>query len=110
MPRPHPLLDIHHILDASNLRSLSIVLFQNSFGLIMPLKVAPKVLKKCHLFLEFFGIFLEGVGFADILPITRPSLHIIQMMPVGIQNHFGGIVEKHPSSIIRKIVAQAIFG
>jgi hypothetical protein len=76
----------------------------------MALEIAPKVLEKRHFFLEFFGVFLEGVGFADILPITRPPLHIIQMMPIRIQNHFGGIVEKHPSSIIRKIVAQAIFG
>lgn len=82
--RSHPLLNVDDVLDLSDFWSLRVVLFEHSLGLIMALEVAPEVLQKSHLLLKLFRVFSECVLLADVLPVTRPPLHIIQMVAIRI--------------------------
>ena len=108
MTGSHPFLDIHNIFDFSCLRCFSVVFLKNSFWLVMAFKIAPEMLEQSHLLLKLLGILSQSVFLADILTITRSSLHVIEMMSIWIKNDLCRVVEEHTSGIVREIVSQAI--
>ena len=60
------------------------------------------MLEKSYFLLKFFRIVGESMGRHDILFISRPSLHIIKMMPFLVQDNFSWVIEEDSRDIIRQ--------
>lgn len=108
VPRPHPFLHIHDILHLPLLLAVS-VLFCYILGSVIAFQVAPEMLEESHFLLEFLRVLGERILLADVLPITRPSLHVVEVVTVGVQYDFGGIVEEDARGFVRQVVAKAVF-
>ena len=110
MSRSHPFLHIDDILDFSLLVGILSVLFKKVFGLVVALKIAPEVLKKSDFLLQLFWVLGESVLFSEVLAIARSSLHIVNMMAIGVQHYFGRVVEEHTSDFVRQVIAETVLG
>ena len=100
--RAHPLLHVDNVLDRLFFREL---LFWGRIDrlswLFTAFQVGTEVLEQSNLFLQLFGILCQSVLLVDILPIGRSSLHIVEVISVGIQDDLSGIVEEDAGGIVR---------
>lgn len=108
VPRSHPFLHIDDILHLPLLLAVSVLLCY-VFGPVIAFQIAPEMLEECDFLLELLRVLSERILLADVLPITRPSLHVVEVVTVGVQNNFGGIVEENARGFVRQVVAEAVF-
>lgn len=105
--RPHPLLYVHDVFDLALFLAVGI-LFCYVLWAVIALQVAPEMLKEGHFLLELLRVLREGILFADVLPVTRASLHVVEVVTVRVEHNLGGIVEEDARGLIRQVVAKAI--
>lgn len=101
MTGPHPLLDVHDILDLAfrELVRVNLCGFVG-LGLFTPLKVASEVLKKGDLFLELLRVLSKCVLFPNVLTIGTPPLVVIEVITVRVQHYLCGVIKVDPSGLI----------
>ena len=101
MACPHPLFDVHNILDLplGELIRVDLCRFV-SLRLLATLKVASKMLKKGDLLLQLLRVLSKCVLFADVLTISTPPLVIIKVITVRVQHYLCGVIEVDSGGLI----------
>lgn len=109
MARSHPLFDIDNIHDPSLL--LLHVLWDLLIGLgfFSALKIAAEVLQQSNFLLQVFRVVRQGVFQTDVLTICTPSLHIVEVETIWIEDNFSGVVKEDSGGFVAEEVAKSVF-
>ena len=101
MACPHPLLDVHDILDLALRELIGVDLCRFvGLGLFTTLKVASEVLKKGDLLLQLLRVLCECVLFPDVLTIGTPPLVIVEVITVRVQHYLCGVIKVNSGGLI----------
>ena len=85
MTCPHPLFDVHDILDLALRELIGVYLCRFvGLGFFTPLKVASEVLKKGDLLLQLLRVLSKCVLFPDVLTIGAPPLVVVEVITVRV--------------------------
>lgn len=101
MTCPHPLLDVHDILDLALRELIGVDLCRFvGLGLFAALKVASEVLKKGNFLLQLLRVLSKCVLFPDVLAIGTPSLVVVEVITVRVQYYLCGVIKVYPCGLI----------
>ena len=109
MTSPHPLLNIHNILNFPVLLGEVVRDLLVRLRLLSALEVAAEVLQKGHLLLEVLGVLCQGILFADVLAVGLAPLHVVEVEAIGVQHDLGTVVKEDTGRLVGQVVAQTVF-
>lgn len=84
MAGSHPLFNIDHVLNSASLVFDLAILVHEALVLGITLEIAPEVLKESDLLLQLLRVLGERILLADILPVTRSALHVVEVVSIWV--------------------------